>query len=134
MAGFAKFLPMPPKSALVTITATKSPITSMYSEIVDGTLKARSTPVTAAERSPAVLGSLKSLHHRYSKPTHAMIETATTMRASRPKKMREAAKAGANAMRTLRMTDCVVSGLTICGAGSSAKGRPGAKAMAIPSL
>ena len=44
---------------------------------------------------------------------HMPAEASVTSRARGPKKMTDATAAGAMAMSTLRMTDCVVSGLVI---------------------
>ena len=63
MAGFAKFIPIPPKSCLTTIMATTEPKAACQSGMETGRLNARSMPVTTAERSPTVTGFL----HNFSK-------------------------------------------------------------------
>ena len=58
-------------------------------------MKASSSPVTAAERSPTVLSILRRRHHRYSKPTQAATDVAMTSAACRPKNATAASVAGA---------------------------------------
>ena len=58
MAGFAKFLPRPPKSCLTTMMATRQPKTACHRGMVTGRFMARIIPVTAAEQSLMVMGCL----------------------------------------------------------------------------
>ena len=51
MAGLAKLRPMPPNSSLTMTMDTKAPTTGIHRGMVEGTLKASSSPVTTADRS-----------------------------------------------------------------------------------
>ena len=59
MAGLAKFRPRPPKSCLTTRMATMLPKAACHRGMVTGRLQARMTPVTTADQSPTVTGSLQ---------------------------------------------------------------------------
>ena len=76
MAGFTRFLPMPPKSCLTTMMAAKSPMRSVQIGSPAGTLKAMSMPVSAAEQSLTVCLLLRRAFHPHSKNMQAAMDTA----------------------------------------------------------
>ena len=84
-------------------------------------MKARSSPVTTADRSPTVDSVFRSLHQIYSHSTQEAVVTATTRRLRRPKITVEAIRAGIRAMITFSITRWVVKALRIWGTGDTTR-------------
>ena len=120
MAGLKGFLPSPPKVILAMAMATKAPMTTIHQGIVEGRLKASSTPVTTADQLEIVSGPrTRKRWMRNSKATHEATESAVTRSTSRPKTTVETTSAGISARTTSRMIDAVDCGDCTCGAGAT---------------
>ena len=96
--------------------AMKAPTTAIHQGSVAGRLKARSIPVTTAEKSLMATSRPTSLQYRYSKITQAATVTAVRIRELIPKMMTEAISVGTRAMQTRCMIFWVLSTLVIWGA------------------
>ena len=114
-AGLTKFLPIPPKSCFTTTIAKKAPTTGIQSGTATGRFIARSSPVTAAERSDTVTDLCSRNCVRASKPTAAATDITPITSARVPNTYTPHMNAGMSAISTSSITVAVVSGLFICG-------------------
>ena len=115
MAGLLKFLPMPPNSCLTTIMAIKHPSTACHIGKFEGTLKAISSPVKAADKSPMVCFLCMIALNAYSKITLAATQTSVSSTTLAPNMYMPATHAGMSASITVPIRRVVSDSVTICG-------------------
>ena len=108
-AGLKIFCPRPPKVILATPMATTEPMTMSHHGEFGGRLSASRQPVTTADRSLTVTGRLSRYFWiRNSVSTQAAAPTRMSISADQPLERIDTSMAGARAMSTSRMIDCVL--------------------------
>ncbi len=115
-AGLTKLSPRPPKSCLTSRMATALPMTIIHQGAVEGRFSPSSTPVTTAERSPAVMGFLSISSQSSSKITQLEVLIIRTRAAFQPNSQIPAAITGTSATITSSISTVVVFFEKICGA------------------
>ena len=102
-AGLTKLWPSPPNICLATTMAATPPRAACHKGMVAGRLKASSSPVTTADKSPTVWGRFMTRRLKNSAATQEPTDTAMTAAARHPNSQTEAAAAGIRAMITSSM-------------------------------
>ncbi len=116
MAGFAKFLPIPPNSIFTTTIATKQPTIAIQKGNVDGRLNANSMPVTIALQSEIVLGCFgHNVIQIFKKMIQEATQTQISISARRQTSKVAAIAVGISATTTVSIMLEVVTGSFRCG-------------------
>ena len=120
MAGLKIFWPRPPKDILTTPIENTAPTAMSHHGEFGGRFNAKSTPVTAADKSETVLlRFIRNFVISHSVKTQASTPTSASIITDIPKNHTETRNAGAIAMSTSLIIFRVESAECMCGDGET---------------